>query len=242
MRHTAVVAFFAVLGSISAPTFASPIVEPFDTETSNATDGSYPAFALNVGSAQVSAGSLRLGWGSFLQLFSRPRELEHVFVSGRIQSASFGEWQVGMQLGNRGFSFHPGYPGGSLLILDLATRASLVAPIGMGFTPSATAFHTMSLSLADAPGHLTIRVEDGEGIEAPFVFDWLIDSDFDATGAAGFLYYNDGGDGGEAAFDDLRLIPEPSSGSLVAAGVLGFCAWGRRPHTCRIRAPRVPGL
>lgn len=209
----------AVCALLAAPIHALTIVEPFATETPDATDGSYPDFSLNVGTASVSGGVLQLGIGNFLQRFTRPGFDGSLMISGQIQSESFGDWQVGMEFGNRGFTFHPGFPTSAFQIIDLTTENSLLGSLDMGFTPSATAFHTMQLVWDDDQGQLTIRVTDGDGIASPFQLAWAPDPGFDPTGRMGFIYWNGGGDGGIASFDNLTVVPEPSAALLVVSGL-----------------------
>ena len=49
-----------LLGSLAAPAKSLPIIETFDTDTLDVTDGSYPDFTLNVGVASVIGGILQL--------------------------------------------------------------------------------------------------------------------------------------------------------------------------------------
>ena len=89
----------------------------------------------------------------------------------------------------------------------------------MRFTPSITAFHTMQLAWNEGQNRLTITVSDGDGIADPFVYIWTPDPAFDPTGRIGFTYHNGGGDPGIAFFDNLSVVPEPSTGLLIAFGL-----------------------
>jgi hypothetical protein len=150
-----------------------------------------------------------------------------------------------MEFGNRRFIFHPGYPGGAFRIEDATLATHLLENLDMGFTPSTTAFHTMQLFWDDAAGELTVTVLDGDGIADPFALLWEPDAGFDPGGRIGFTYHNGGGDPGIAAFDNLTIVPEPSSFSLLSLGLVGLATsrarWKRHPSGRRSKLVGVSG-
>lgn len=194
--------------------------ETFDTDTPDAADGTYPVFTLNAGTASVSGGALRLDGGCclFLQRFTRPGFSGDLSVSGKIKAPSFGGFTAGMELGNRRFIFHPGYPGGAFRIEDgtLPYPASIIVfNTDMGFTPSTTAFHHMTIDWNSGLNQVTVTVRDGDCIAEPFVYVWTPNEGFDPTGPIGFTTQS----GGPGFFDDLTVcalsdpLPPPSCGT-----------------------------
>ncbi len=79
--------------NILTPAFAATLfVETFDTNTPDVTDGSYPDFTLNAGSASVTNEELRLeGGGSlFTQRFTTPGFSGDLTICGKVRAATFG--------------------------------------------------------------------------------------------------------------------------------------------------------
>ena len=184
------------------------------------TDGSYPEFTLNTGTASVSGGALQLGGGKFLQRFTRNGFSGNLVISGQIQAESFGHWNIGLEFGNRRFIFHPGFAGGIFRIEDATSETHLVGGLDMGFTPSTTAFHTMTLDWDQAANDVTVTLADGDGLAGPFVFDWTPDPGFDPTGPIGFTYSGaDGAGPGIGSFDNLSIVSEPATALLLGLGL-----------------------
>jgi hypothetical protein len=239
-----VISLALALGVFVYPSSATalPILETFDTDTADVTDGSYSDFTLNVGTGSVSGGVLRLaGLPCFdnppcVQRFTRPGVTgDVVTVEGQILADTAGSWNVGLQVGNRRFIFHPGFSTGAFQIQD-AIEGSLnvlVGSLDMGFTPSSTAFHTMRLDWRSDLNELTVKVEDGDGLADPFLFVWTPDAGFDPTGDIGFTRAGSHSPG-DGRFDNLAIVPEPSTALLVAAGLAGLRVMRRR----RFSAPR----
>ena len=122
-----------LLTAPAMPVAALPIFEAFDTDTPDATDGSYPEFTLNVGTASVSGGVLQLGGGKFLQRFTRDGFSGDLIISGQIQAESLGHWNVGMEYGDRRFIFHPGFAGGAFRIEDAAVGIEVQVVFALEF-------------------------------------------------------------------------------------------------------------
>jgi hypothetical protein len=221
----------AIAGAVCAGT----ILETFDADTADVTDGSYPDFTLNVGNASVSAGVLRLGGfpcednPTCIQQFNRPGlTADAIAVAGQIlANANGGWWNVGLQLGNRRFVFYPGHATGKFEIHRVDEGGLSFAELDMGFSPSTTAFHTMRLDWRSNLNELTATVEDGDGIADPFVFVWTPDAEFDPSGRIGFTRQGDR-NLGDGFFDNLTIVPEPSTALLIAIGLVGLGVTGRK--------------
>ncbi len=86
----------------------------------------------------------------------------------------------------------------------------------------------MQLAWEQSSNRLTVTVFDGEGLSEPFVFVWSPDGGFDPSGRIGFTYHDGGGAGpGIGLFDNLTIVPEPSTGALVCLGLGGLAVGGR---------------
>ncbi|MCP4858662.1 MAG: hypothetical protein GY903_29655, partial [Fuerstiella sp.] len=161
--------------------------EPFATDTPDATDGTYPEFTLNRGTARVIGGQLRLdgGGGQSIQNFTRNGFSRTQLVSGTVKANTGGGWNVGILLGNRRFIFHPGYSGGAFRIEE-AAGAHLISNQNMGFTPSGTVAHPVEVAYDAGANLVTVTISDGLGVATPFVYNWTPNAGFDPSLEVGF--------------------------------------------------------
>jgi len=211
-KHLVVLLALLLGHQYTQPAFAATLfVETFDTNTSDVTDGSYPLFTLNAGTASVTNEELQLdgGFSLFVQRFTTPGFSGDLTICGKVRAATFGFWTAGMEFGNRRFIFHPGFPGGAFRIEDATLGFSggiLVGNTDMGFTPSDTALHPMQIEWDSGANLVTITIADGDGVGGPFVFAWTPDANFISTDPIGFTSQANASStriNGPAFFDDL---------------------------------------
>jgi hypothetical protein len=112
------------------------------------------------------------------------------------------------------FVFFPGWPGGALRQLRFVGGvATTLHDVNMGFTPAASAFHTMRLSVDGA--NFILSVNNGVASGDNFTY----------TGNYSDATYTGGGiglisQGNPGFFDNFTLVPEPASAALLGFGAL----------------------
>ncbi|HYB96876.1 MAG TPA: Ig-like domain-containing protein, partial [Vicinamibacterales bacterium] len=201
----------ASVGSVTAAPGAVTLAsESFATNATISAGGTYGAFTLSAGTAAATGGTLRIDGGPSNVQFTRAGFTGDQTVSAMLRgNTNNGSWNLGMSFGGRRFIFHPGYPGGAFRIDHYAPgQIILVGNQTMNFTPSTTVAHRMTLTYSQSAHKVTVKIEDGTGISAPYIYVWTPDAGFNASAAVGLTTSS----GGPAVVDDF-LITQPGGPS-----------------------------
>lgn len=145
-----------------------------------------------------------------------------------------GNRNVGVVFGDIALVFHPGYrgtsrfPRGSFRCEGVGGGV-IVPNRNMGFTPPQSALHEMTVQIEH---HGTDFVFDVAVVNPSnpanvyvdsFAIDEQLVGELDVIGVRRSAHA-----GGDGIFDDLRIVPEPSTWVLLLGGAVGLLAYARR--------------
>lgn len=117
-----------------------------------------------------------------------------------------GTWHPGIAVGKVKVLFHPDYRGGSLRFEQLDTRLVLLTNSNMGYTPKSNQMHRLELFVSSLPGdRLQFRAVVTSSPDQRFECSVQVDR-ADAGPLDSISLERSGRQGGDAVFDDLRVV------------------------------------
>ncbi len=192
---------------------------------------SYPAFttALNGGSAVVTNGVLTMSANTESdQIFTvsiSPAASGEITIFGQVGAGnSNGSYNVGMVVGENRIVFHPGFVAGGAFRVE---GPNGFGNTNMGYVPANGLLHQFEIHSFPS-GLFTIKVTDAANPANVFTTSFTNPASY--GGAIGFVRSGPAGGGATGIFDNLVIVPEPSTAGLFALGAL----WaGRRRRSAR---------